>query len=400
MLQLINNTLLFAFPNVHPDCKVGVEFIRTFRIPDDGKTYPLPPNCGRFPLKLVDEYQGRVHPDWVKRGGIFLPMYQAEALWINFKPHRVTRRRAEYPFALKISAGKRSAVTGKKWAAVLKEGDYVIVPSQPWLDGFVVSEGKIKQFIAAPLGSGVTVEGQLTGEEKFGGIQIEVFPMKYEEFDKRFPKIKERKGILRSHSRSLGEDDGFVATMDCAIPASADDGAQTMDWMGAEQETQTKGGLICNCAIPERAAGPAAAGGVIKPCGISKGMGMAAGGSMRQEVYDDKFGFDVWDREAAPASERRVFVHLANSQLWRAITDESPPSTPVTAEQAQRYGYPWFDFYNDDYDVSLIGASKKMKKVKSMGELKPEMLPENQSVKVPKCKVVKVNPGQVRNGSW
>lgn len=356
MLQLIQNQLTFSFPEVHPDCKVTIEFQRTFRIPDDGKTYPLPPGLGQFPLKLVDEYRDRVHPEWRERGGVFLPMYQAEALWIRFVPNEVRKRRHAYPFAIKIAAGKRSAVTGKKWAAVLREGDYCVIPDQPWLDGFVTNNGQIKQFVAAPLGSGVTVEGQLTGKEEFGGIQIEAFPMLFAEFDKRFPKIKEEKtmgGILRCCN--LG-------------PASASDGAQTMDW------------------------GPVLA--------ASRGMGMGAGGSMKQEVFEDKYGFEMWDRNAAPVSERRVFVHLANSALYRSITDEFPPHHPITAEMAARYGFPWFEHYNDDFDLAVMSGSKKLKKVKTVKELKPELLPENQSVQVPKCKVVKVNPGEVRNGSW
>ena len=33
-----------------------VSFLRTLRIPDDGKTYPLPPGMGRFPIRRVDDY--------------------------------------------------------------------------------------------------------------------------------------------------------------------------------------------------------------------------------------------------------------------------------------------------------------------------------------------------------
>jgi len=361
MIQLTNDQLTFSFPEVHPDCKVTIEFQRTFRIPDDGRTYPLPPGLGKFPLKLVDEYRDRVHPEWRGRGGIFLPMYQAEALWVRFVPHQVRKRGHAWPFAIKIAAGKRSAVTGKRWAAVLKEGDYCCIPEQPWLDGFVTEEGRVKQFVAMPLGSGATVEGQLTGEEKFGGIQIEVFPMIYEEFDKRFPKIKER-----DWDEELRTKGGILRCASAACNAAGPAGALTMDWM-AEQE---------------------------------RGMGMGAGGSMKQEVFEDKHGFEVWDRNAAPTSERRVFVHLANSALYRAITDEFPPHHPITAEMAARYGFPWFEHYNDDFDLRVMGGSKKHKKIKTVAEMKPELLPENQSVAVPKCKVVRVNPGEVRNGSW
>ena len=48
-------------------------------------------------------------------------------------------------------------------------------PPQPWLDGFKTGPNIIRQFVAVPLGSGLTVEGQLTGQEIAGGIQIASF---------------------------------------------------------------------------------------------------------------------------------------------------------------------------------------------------------------------------------
>lgn len=48
------------------------------------------------------------------------------------------------------------------------------VPNQPWLDGSKAGEGIIRQFVAAPLGGGVTVEAQVTGEESLGGRQLTI----------------------------------------------------------------------------------------------------------------------------------------------------------------------------------------------------------------------------------
>src|SRR5215470_3778380 len=50
--------------------------------------------------------------------------------------------------------------------------DYVVVPDQPWLDGINAGDGYVRQFVAMPLGLGYTVEGQVTGAEEFGGIQL------------------------------------------------------------------------------------------------------------------------------------------------------------------------------------------------------------------------------------
>ena len=59
-----------------------------------------------------------------------------------------------------------------------------MVPEQPWIDGYNVDTGIVRQFVAAPLGQGYTVEEQLTGEANVGGLQIQAFPMKKEYYDK------------------------------------------------------------------------------------------------------------------------------------------------------------------------------------------------------------------------
>ncbi len=46
--------------------------------------------------------------------------------------------------------------------------DYVVVPGQPWLDGYCVDKGHIRQFVAMPLGSGYSAEEQLTGAAEHG----------------------------------------------------------------------------------------------------------------------------------------------------------------------------------------------------------------------------------------
>ena len=149
-----------------------VEFQRTLRIPDDGKVYPLPPGLGAFPIFKVDDYADKVPPSWREHGGIFIPMYQREALWLNFNG------REDCPMAVKVAVGMINAVTGKPWNHMLAGGvdqDYVVCPGQPWIDGIKVGLGQIRQFVAMPLGMGYTVEGQVTGKEEFGGIQLVAF---------------------------------------------------------------------------------------------------------------------------------------------------------------------------------------------------------------------------------
>jgi hypothetical protein len=54
--------------------------------------------------------------------------------------------------------------------------DYVVVPSQKWLDGIADSNGTVRQFIAMPFGGGYSVESQIMGKDAAGGIQFEIVP--------------------------------------------------------------------------------------------------------------------------------------------------------------------------------------------------------------------------------
>lgn len=224
MLSLVEDQLMLAFPEVHPDAKCAIHFQRTLRLPDDNREYPLPPGLGRFSLKHVDDYAKQLPEPWRKQGGVFFSMYQAEALWLCF--------RGNYPFAIKVAAGKVNAITGNDWTNNLSATpqDYLVTPDQPWLDGFCVAKGRVRQFVAMPLGMGYTAEEQLKGAAEHGGIQIIAYPMK-----------------ARVYEKLLSSRKAFVEEFQCMLSAASPD------------------------------------------------MGLAPGGLMRQEIYADKYGIDAWD---------------------------------------------------------------------------------------------------------
>lgn len=310
MIELKDDKLAFSFPEVHEDAKLSIAFQRTLRIPDDGRTYPLPPGLGSFPLRHVDDLAANAPAAWIERGGVMMPMYQAEALWLNFSTAYVDARCACYPFAVKIAAGKIDAVTGQAWSPGLHRTpqDYVVAPEQPWLDGFCVEPGVIRQFVAMPLGSGYTAEEQITGRAEYGGLQIMAIPMKREAFERRFPRRARRK--LSNH-----------------LPGDA---------------------MTRFCFVAEPA------------------MGFAPGGRMRQKIYRDRFDPDDWDTDHTS----RCFVHVANSMVWRQITGEAVPQPPVTAKEYERYGLPWFDLY--DEGVFAVAGSDVLAGLKSVAKMGAE----------------------------
>ncbi|MDE2804751.1 MAG: hypothetical protein OXN18_06345 [Gemmatimonadota bacterium] len=328
MITLEHDQLTFRFPDVHADARCSIEFQRTLRIPDDDRTYYLPPGLGRFPLRHLDDFADRLKREMVRRGGVVMPIHQAEALWISFDVGYDERFRHPYPVAVKIATGKICAISGQPWEEGLSQDpqNYVVLPEQPWLDGYCVEEGVIRQFVAMPLGDGYTAEEQLTGEAVHGGLQIAAYPMKRKVFDELLRRYEES---LADEMRRSPPPDGF--DMVCSPPA--------------------------------------------------KEMGLAPGGRMRQEIYDDPHGLDVWDQEHGS----RCFVTMANSAQWMAITGEHPPTVPPTARQYAKAGLPWFDYYDADHEA-IAGAEELagLKSVKAMGQkLGKSPLPENESSGVP-----------------
>ena len=98
---------------------------------------------------------------------------------------------------------------------------------------------------------------------------VKVFPMKREVFERRFP----------------------------VVPRQARDRRMSVE----ESDT-----LVCCCDAPD--------------------MGLAPGGRMRQEIYDDEFELDDWDA----AHARRCFVHLMNSLVWRSVPMRRPDGALLT----------------------------------------------------------------------
>ncbi len=366
MIELNKDRLVFTFPEVHEDARFSIEFQRTLRIPDDGSDYPLPAGLGRFPLRHVDDHASSVPPQWLQRGGVMMPMYQSEALWINFDD-------TGYPFAVKIAAGKINAVTGGPWESGLHFGpspsdreedelflgwshserevsgqgdgtpeqgddspeqDYVVLPDQPWLDGFNVGSGRIRQFVAMPLGEGYTAEEQVTGEAEHGGLQILAYPMKTDAYEE-WQKIQRD---VHADLRPLSE---------------MAEGA---------------------CAAPD--------------------MGLGLGGLMRQDISADPHEPSVWDVK----NPARCFVHLTNSVQWAAITGQAPPTEPATAKDYRNARVPWFNYYATGDILPGSPQLAKLDSVATIAAMKAKPLPDNDPIPIDRVTLLRKprNIGQVR----
>ena len=120
-------------------------------------------------------------------------------------------------------------------------------------------------------------------------------------------------------------------------------------------------------------------------------MGLAPGGRMKQDIYDDSYGLDAWDQRHTS----RCFVAIVNSAQWMAITHEPPPTEPPTAQQYTKAGLPWFDYYGGD--AQAIAGSEKLKAVASVGQIAKEKgtpLPANETLDV--GRVIRLRKGRPR----
>lgn len=306
-----------------------VNFQRTLRIPETG-LHPLPPGLGRFPLRRVQDYPDTAPAEWLARGGVMLPIYQREAMWLSFD--------ADEPTALQVGVGKVCAVSGLPWIEHLVKDpqNYVPLPTQPWLDGINAGDGFIRQFVAVPLGSGATVEGQVTGQETHGGVQL----------------------------RAVG---------------------LTEEALAAWREAQRAVDVEFDCLAP-------------MPCSEAIGsadMGLGAGGRMRQEVYTDDRPLADYDESGA----QRVFIHLCSAAQWTAITGEVPPPSPVDRDAYVSAGLPWFDYYDSDaHDLASSPTLAKVKSVGEMlGGEKNSFVPVDPKTVIA---LGGVSPDMATDGKW
>jgi len=274
--------------------EIGVTFNQTLRVPETHLN-ALPAGLGNFPLYKVTDFRSATPAEW-RDDAVFMPVYPQEAMWMRFS-------QSDRPQALIVGAGQINAINGKPFdpskvnkgersrlevALDGKNQNYIVVPPQPWLDGWKAEDGKVYQFVAAEMGSGQTVEGQITGEESEGGIQFIVYNSV-----KSLPRVAGPGllggGVLYGGLESLGG----------------------MKSIGATR-------------------------GVMRSAATS--MGLGRGGEIEQKIYPDPYGVEVWNNTPAEA----VVLYMVSSNDFKQVTGYDAPATPVTEEEYRRRGIPWF----------------------------------------------------------
>ena len=281
-------------------------------------------------------------------------------MWIKFT--------SSEPFVAKIYVGGVNAISGepaRETAATLNRRlklvqkgqniqDYVVTPKQLWLDGVACGDGIIRQFVAMPLGTGYSVEAQVTGEEIVGGLQFAVTPCKLD-LDITSNTSAVKPGVehffmavmtltgktmwlyvsalhtIHEVKRMLRGGEGLPEDQQRLIFAGKqlEDGRILGDY-------NIKPGDALHLILRLRG------GGGEPPENID--MGIAAGGLIRQSIVKDNYHPSIWD----PDYSTIFNVQIVNTARFRAITGKAAPSTPVTAKAYAKYDYPYYSIFNEE----------------------------------------------------
>ncbi|MEE4025051.1 hypothetical protein V1Y59_18340 [Gordonia sp. PKS22-38] len=160
----------------------------------------------------------------------------------------------------------------------------------------------------------------------------------------------------------------------------------------AEQLTGTDDGLIRFSVAPLRADVWAQRrqvfpepGSFMVCDGDSTGMGLGAGGSIRQSVAAPIEPHENWDLDAGV----EVSLRIVNSAVWQSLTDTPPHRAPLTIDEYRTHGYPWFEWYDDS--LARQGGSRlnEVKTVRQVGAEKgAQPLPDNTSFTPPTPHIV------------
>jgi tetratricopeptide (TPR) repeat protein len=401
-----------SFESLRMGIHTCISFRRTLRVPEDGKEYPLPADLGALPIYRIEDFAENVPAHWLEEGGFFIPLYQREALFIEFKGAKWR------PSIAKVAVGRINAITGKPYDEKIHthEQDYVVIPSQRWLDGINKGKDVVRQFVAMPLGQGYTIEEQLTDEARYGGFQLVVFDPKEDRFPSEDPEVTKRRKEEAAERRVQAKQDIFISRLnfesrtlatifqegdahmaiklgmspeeqasklrkirDSLVQGLGDDGQalQRGKWSDdqihsfiASQERliqieskRGSGRVQSNRHEDSERVRFMSAPLCCPPSALNLEMGIAAGGSIKQQIQRDSFGSDTWDQ----GEKRMVNIRIVNSAAFQKITGKPPPETPVTLETYQANRMPWFDSY--DEAVESVTPARKFSFLKTVAAI-------------------------------
>ncbi|KAK4230329.1 hypothetical protein QBC38DRAFT_440947 [Podospora fimiseda] len=395
------------------DGYLNISFRRTIKVPEvKDVTFKLPPDMGQFPLFPVSEHKENLPESFAEKGGILMPMYQTEAMWIDFDHRELGLNRPNY--LMKIWVGGVNAVSGRPYvptdgpSAVEADQDYMFVPGQPWLDGVAIEPGVVRQFVASRLGWGQTVEAQVTGAEKEGGIMIEVVALRPEKRDPPPPHVPKYRPLDEVEGEQFtmfvkyytGQTQCYhvkpLTTIEELKNMVAERNDLLKTWYDKDFEVKSMVDEIrlTRCGILENHRTlddysisdsttvhlffPLRGGGGGPGFGPGYYMGIGAGGRIEQTIIQDK-QHSRWPRHVSSEDYARFNVQILNSRTFTEVFGLAPPSKPRELKQYEQEGGIFFHF--PEASSIIKGNFSMLKDIEGVDEMPEAENVHDQDVK-------------------
>jgi len=318
-----------------------VTFRKCARVPEGPTSHPLRPRGPHFPIFDVSSTPDDTDPtpsllpDGFSKGSALIPMYQKEALWMDFN--------VKEPVALKCvcNAGtpqEYNVLTGQRDVPLLMkikkshiwppnaQQNYMILPQQRWLADRNIGEGRMAQFCATRLDDGNAAEAQMSGAAQ-NSIQISAFPLLKDDADVYFtPKLNTPPVDLFCTPEDAGLRSGDVVYL------------RSKSLPGGRSATLADHGIGAHAVLTLEfvpGAGPAPA--PPNPPSNSVMEGFSCGGRITDKIYPDLvYGPEKWDVDV----EAKSTVHMVNSRVFVSCTGRPMPETSITEKNYKKIGMP------------------------------------------------------------
>jgi len=279
-----------------------------------------------------------------------MSMYQHEAMWMSF----LSVDNGSH--AVKISVGGINALTGLSQNETVRgKQDYVVVGGrngQKWLDGISTALNTVRQFVAMPLGAGHTVEGQLTGKEEIGGMQIDVFPQYDSGINQFIFSDASNRDIFSPFKtpRQLGLCPGARFNLW--------DNHPHLPSMTLKDHNIQNGSTISLILALSGGGGLPTPGAYIS--------GFAPGGNISQKINRDPL--PAWAYNTSRGT--RFHLTIINAAFFAHLTGLPSPPSPISPQTYLKLNLPWFSLYDEKIPAANnVKASSLLANVKSVGEL-------------------------------
>jgi hypothetical protein len=366
----MNNRFSFSFPASNTILEVILK--KTIRVPNDEQIHPLPKGLGDISYYVNGEQ-------------FIVPInHEKEALWFWFE-----MLGKDCPVAIKVLAGRMNALTGEteddQTYTTLRNNNeagsgqnYLIVPGQPWLDGFMTADKKVRQFIVVTLGQGNSVEEKLEGTQR-GGIQIVVIPIKQEiVLEKRAQRLKEE--------AEKKEFDDSMAELNSKLPASEPE-EELIDYEDegttySYRNTITVQGLESTSEIDHPHKKSKTSASISEQPAFVR-MGLGAGGQIEQEIIASPYKVTDFDADQAQFVE----MDLISVEQFNVLNANPVPPRAPTFEEYLSTGRPWFEYITHEKAVkadqhSRLVALDQNNGLTALPAEAPLTVPDNQIIKI------------------